>query len=332
MIHPIRNFLALASVSWPFIKVYRSQFTFRKKKGSIYHFWQNTLQEIPDLKTIEGPLQRRIAHYLHANAITTQWFSILHHKVITQTERAAGYYLAIATPIADYLVDKESLTLEHVQGLLKGSYAHPFDRIAQELYRLAKLNNANRDHFDAYLHATLLAQARSQRQNSAMISSADLRSITWNKGGYALLLYRSALDVPISNSEEEAVYQLGGLMQLHNDIFDLFRDIQEKITTIPSSTAHIFQLRQLFEEEIEKTIQYFRSLPLGEKALLRFLLLLHLAVGTGFICLQQYALLEEKYGRFDPASLSRDELICDMDHFGKIYMNLRQTLLRKYDE
>ncbi len=330
MMNPIRNFFALASVSLPFLEVYRSQFLFSKKKGTIYQFWLRAVAELPQLLTLSGPLSRRIAHYLHANSMTAQWFSILHHKKLSEKEQAAGWYLAIATPIADHLVDRESLSLTQIEGLLDGTHHHPYSGLAQELYRLSKSLNDHTELFDQYLKRTLSAQAESLHQNHQKITPQQLRKITWDKGGFALLLYRSALNTPITAEEEKATYQLGGLMQLHNDIFDLFRDTQEGIVTLPAIARNVTELRHLLDQEIEKTMQLFRLLKVTDRNLLKFFLLLQLAVGTGHICLDQYRDLEIKHGCFDPKNLTRSELICDMEDFRKISKNLIRTLLKDY--
>lgn len=328
--YPIRNFLALTSVTPSFLTVYRSQFQFRKGKGQIFEFWTRVQEEIPDLKKLNGPLQRRIAHYLHANSLTAQWFSILHNITLSQLEKEAGWYLAIATPIADYLVDQESLSLTQIEGLLKNSYDHPYSRIAQQLYLRAKKINPHPDKYDEFLTKTLQAQAESLRQNKDGVSENSLKTITWNKGGYALLLYRTALKKYVSANETQAIWQLGGLMQLHNDIFDLHRDIQENITTIPSSTHSISQLDAHLSAEIKLTMNLFTKVEARPLSRLKFFLLLHLAVGTGYICLEQYRRLEKKYGEFVPKKLSRAELVCDMEDFYKISTNLIRTLSKKY--
>ena len=328
--YPLRNFFALAAVAPAFLKVYRSQFQFKKERGRIFNFWKHVKIDIPDLDKLNAPLQRRIAHYLHANSVTTQWFSILHNISLTQSEREAGWYLAIATPIADYLVDKEALSLSQIQGLLDNSYSHPYSKLAQTLYQRARSVNPHPGKFDEYLTKTLEAQAASLQQNKTQVSEQTLKTITWNKGGYALLLYRTALKKELSLTEHQAIWQLGGLMQMHNDIFDLYRDLQENITTLASATEEVSVLAALFAREIEHSMKLFREVQAKPASRLKFFLLLHLAVGTGFICLDQYRQLEKKYGRFDPGKMSRAELVCDMEDISKISKTVLRTIFKNY--
>jgi hypothetical protein len=177
---------------------------------------------------------------------------------------------------------------------------------------------------------TLQAQQESLQQHDHVLSIEKLKKITWAKGGYALLLYRSAINRPISDEEWNAVYQLGGLMQLHNDIFDLYRDLQEGIVTLPSQTKSINSLTQLYIEEIEKTFTLFTQLSFSTYQKKKFFLLLNLAVETGHQCLNQYAKVEARYGEFIPKNLSRKELVCDMEDLGKISKTVFATLNKKY--
>ncbi len=332
MLSAFKNFFALASVAWPFLKVYQSQFRFRKGRGALYDFWVECQKEIPELKDLPGPLQRRIGHYLHANSVTAQWFSILHRHRMSRREKEAGWYLAIATPIADYLVDNEKLSLPEIQGLLDQSYDHTFGHIARKIYRQAKSLNAHPKLFDQYLHLTLDAQANSLQQESTMLAAEALKHITWQKGGYALLLYRTALQPVVTEDEKKGIFQLGGLMQLHNDIFDLHRDLSEKIHTIPSLCRDVAELQSSFQKEIQQTVHAFRQIGADRNSRHRFYLLLNLAVGTGHICLEQYLSLQRQYGYFEPTRFSREELICDMENLNKISKNLFQTLRINYDQ
>jgi hypothetical protein len=180
------------------------------------------------------------------------------------------------------------------------------------------------------IHLTLEAQQESLQQHHETLCIKKLKNITWAKGGYALLLYRSALNRPISPEEWDAVYQLGGLMQLHNDIFDLYRDLQEGISTLASQTTSVKELSQLYFDEIKKTFDLYQRLPLSSYQKRKFFLLLYLAVQTGNQCLNQYTKVEAKYGEFNPWKLSRQELVCDMEDLRKISATVLATINKKY--
>ena len=262
------NFLLLARISIPFLKIYVAYRRLNKKQGSLFQFWNQSQQQLKTLANLESPLQKRIFHYLFANSLTSQWFcTLLNHKP-SPAELEAGYYIAMATPIADYLVDHEKLSASEIHQMIAHQSTHPWQVLTQELYQHTMDRHPFPEVGRKLIHLTLEAQQESLQQHHDDLSIKKLKNITWAKGGYALLLYRSALNRPITPEEWDAVYQLGGLMQLHNDIFDLYRDLHEGIMTLPSQTTSIKDLSQLFIEEIEKTFALFHRLsilPLSKK-------------------------------------------------------------------
>ncbi len=325
--HQIVNFVYLARESLPFIRIYRSRVGLNKRRGPQYQFWQKLLTEIPEIGELGGKLQKRIWHYFFANRITTQWFATLHQVKPDTRELYAGYYLAAATPIADHMVDELNYTYEDICTILQKPSIDPLQKALFSLRIKANEFNSDPELFDKYLDLTLRAQAESVLQNTHTNGSSVLHNITWSKGGYALLLYRTALQTPISQQEKKAVFQLGGLMQLHNDLFDLYRDLQESIQTIPTTCRDISLLRAQFTEETNQTIQLFDQTPTHPIARKKFYLLMMLALNTGSICLDQYEQLQNKSGGiFNANAYSRNELICDMDRPYNIWKNILLTL------
>lgn len=324
------NFILLARVSVPFLSIYLASRGLKHGRGHLYAFWIKAQDKVPSLKDLDRPLQRRIFHYLFANSLTTQWFSTLLNYKPGPGEIETGYFIAMATPIADYLVDHEKMPVDNIHYMLEENSEHPWQNMARHLNHLSMRNHPSPDIGQQLIHLTLQAQEQSLKQHDQSINWQKLKEITWDKGGNALLLYRSALKPPINQDEWNAIYQLGGLMQLHNDIFDLYRDLQEGIQTIPSTTESITILFNLFESEIEKTYLLVSKLPYPAIQKRKFYLLLSLAVQTGFHALNQYSGLEEKYGSFTPQHYSREELVCDMDHLGKISSTVWATINKKH--
>ncbi len=329
--HQLTNFYHLTTVALPFLRIYFSQKNYKKGQGDAYRFWEELVLGIPAIDHLEDPLKNRIAHYLFVNSITMQGFATLAGTPISESEQEAGWYLAAATPIADYLVDKEQCTFQQIEDMINDKYHHPLSGILRELYFHSKKLSGHQFLFDTYFQKTLMAQEKSLDQTDQNITTEELKTITWNKGGYALLLYRAALRTPLLKKEEKAIWHLGGLMQLHNDIFDLYRDLQGGIGTLPTTADSIRELRLLFDSEIAQCFNLFNAVPSSSVRRKRFFILLSLILNTGHICLDQYQNLEdENNGVFSPGKCSRKELVCDMDDFYKIIRNLFDTLKKKY--
>ncbi|MCB0668341.1 MAG: class 1 isoprenoid biosynthesis enzyme [Saprospiraceae bacterium] len=324
------NLLLLARVSIPFLSIYLAGKKLPKEQGAQFSFWQKIKNELPDLQNLEGPLQRRIYHYLFANSLTTQWFATLLDYTPSVTEKETGFYIATATPIADYLVDREKLSTGQIEEMLNQVSTHPWQRLVSGLFSKSMEHHPDPSTGRKLIFQTLKAQEQSLLQHHNHLPFESLKKITWDKGGYALLLYRSALGPTMSKAEYEAVFQLGGLMQLHNDIFDLYRDTQEGIVTLPMVASSMRQLSTFFQQEIDKTYRLFITLPYRQYQKRKFFLLLYLAVQTGFHALKQYEAVEKKYGHFDPSQLTRSELVCDMDDLNKISKTVFATINKKH--
>ncbi len=328
--HRLVNFFWLAQVSIPFLKKYYAYHLIPKTKGALYNHWRELKNEVPDLEILDKTLEKRIYHYLFANSLTTQWFCTLHDYRPSMSELKRGRYLGVSTPIADFLVDQEKLGAAEIHNMIRKVSSHPWKNMVGRLFEKATENHPNSELCEELIFLTLSAQHASLQQKESNLTGEKLKEITWNKGGFALLLYRSALDIPIGEKEWEAIFQLGGLMQLHNDIFDLYRDLQEGIITLATHTESISQLTERFRDEINITKEMFGLLNVPSNSKHKFYLLLTLAVQTGYHALQQYAKLEERDGFLNLSQYTREQLVCDMDNFSKVARTVWVTLSSRY--
>lgn len=64
-----------------------------------------------------------------------------------------------------------------------------------------------------------------------VLSQAEIEEITFRKGGAGLMVFRLLVPAEITPAEEQALMKAGALIQLMDDMADVWQDIQEKITT-----------------------------------------------------------------------------------------------------
>lgn len=64
-----------------------------------------------------------------------------------------------------------------------------------------------------------------------ILSRAEIEEITFLKGGAGLMIFRLLVPAEITPTEEQALMKAGALIQLMDDMADVWQDIQEKITT-----------------------------------------------------------------------------------------------------
>ena len=133
------------------------------------------------------------------------------------------------------------------------------------------------------------------------------------KGGTSFNFYRLCLEDLPSREEEELIFHLGGLMQLGNDIFDVWEDFGEGTQTMVTHSINIPELRETFKKDLDLTYKHAFRTPYPKKQILRFLKITTLAIARVFVCLDQFEALQRKSDYyFKIEDYRREQLICDM--------------------
>ena len=158
-------------------------------------------------------------------------------------------------------------------------------------------------------------QVKSTEQLSPYLDKKAIIEITQGKGGASLLFYRTGLDALPGKNERDVLYRLGGLMQLSNDIFDVYKDKEAGIKSLVTTTKDMGQLTHFFLNEMRQAYQDAYKLSCSQKNIRKFLSLLSLSIfSRSFVCLAQLEKLQKKTEHvFILEAYSRKELICDMD-------------------
>jgi len=159
-----------------------------------------------------------------------------------------------------------------------------------------------------------IAQQKSIEQEDSSISEERIWEITQQKGGESVLFYRYGFKHSLKDGEENALFQLGSLMQLENDIFDVYKDYQSKIYTIPNTIVKVEELKKLYTEQKDLFVDLCYKMDYPQKNIRLFLDRIMPVVNRAYVCFNQYQRLEKKNKSiFDVAVFSRKELICDME-------------------
>ena len=120
-------------------------------------------------------------------------------------------------------------------------------------------------------------------------------------------------------------------MQLGNDIFDVYKDESQNIATLLTSCDQIGQVREIFREQMGKTISMVRETSFEKKDIHTYLKKFVMGISRCYVCLDQLERLEQKTaGRFIPAEYSRKEMICDMEKPGNMISSLRYFTAYKF--
>ena len=259
----------------------------------------------------------RINSYTLPGLVTAGWLSSLHSHRLSHREIRAVLYLSVCAPFYDDLADElhySAAELEQV-GILKSiARGHPFEKIFLHFFSmLCTVLPANSD-FPRFSSLLTDAQARDAGLKGMIPDREKLRSTTFNRGGYALLLFRACIDKPFLEGEEKAVYLIGALLQVTEDLFDIYFDTQDKIFTLANSTADISEMKKEYDLLLAETVDEIDRVAFQKEGRIDFLRQLKLVVARSEICFDQLLKLQERSGGvFVPVNHSRKELICDME-------------------
>ena len=159
-----------------------------------------------------------------------------------------------------------------------------------------------------------LDQVFAIERSSRTISSPTMERLehtTATKGAHSVLLFRSLLEPPLSEAEAQALWQFGALLQLCDDVFDVWFDHQAGIPTLPLfwlKKNELETLNTFFEQKIRETQSAFFHLKISKSRVAWAEV--HFIANITRVCLQHYRELAKKHGTlpFD----SRKDMVVDM--------------------
>lgn len=264
---------------------------------------------------------KKITSYygLAVPAILGEAFCVLRGSGMTLKERLAATSQGIITGLGDDFFDKNRMGEAELKSFLERP--HDFEgktsneKLFLHFYKTALANADNPLLVQQRLYDVYFAQVKSKLQSKNAADAEAIKDITLAKGGTSLVFYRSVFSNPLSAEEEKALYHLGGLMQIGNDIFDVYKDEKEGVKTLATTTENINALRILFNELMQKGYGLAYASGYKKNNVRKFVRIISLAVFSRcFVCLDHLEKTEAEHnGRFEPSLCNRSQLICDMD-------------------
>lgn len=240
--------------------------------------------------------------------------------------------LAAFIALYDDYTDDFDLKHHQILELLKSdSPKDSRQRLFIFLYKKILEIHPNPAFFEELLYKGGAAQDLSLKQKEVGTSQEILWEVTHKKGGYFTLICFSGFIKDFTEAQQDYIYELGANIQLLNDTFDVYKDTQAGIFTLPDTAPSIAAFASFYEERISNWMKREIPFPVDAAGQSSLRAQFALPFATGMVCLKQFKALETKYGAFTPANFSRNELVCDMDSIPKMIEMLREArkLLRK---
>jgi len=264
-------------------------------------------------------------------AIVGEGFCTLRGYPMNKSERIASTFQGALTGLYDDFFDKTHVDTNVIREMMENPAGfRPSTSLGKLFIRfLLKVHEhlPDRGTFGESFSSVFDAQMESRAQAGSDISRQDIREITFNKGGVSLLFYRSVFEHRLASGEADALYHAGALMQLGNDIFDAWEDSRAGINTLVTSCNNISEVKEVFSEQLGRTLALFGQTGYERRNISRFLHKFVLGISRCHVCLNQLERLERKTANsFIPSSYNREEMICDMEKPTNMFRSLKHYL------
>ena len=310
----LRNIIRLSALaSTVFRRVKRQQ----KFVENILETLPDTCKYIPDTEDI-----RKIKLYgISIPALMGEAFCSFCNVPFLEKERSAITFFAMLTGPFDDLFDRHEMTDTQISHLFE---MHETDntqgKLLQYFFRKGLETASQPETAQQTAMRVFAAQSAARAQKSTTTEADILKQLSYEKGGASMLFYRCALPGNKQNPDNELVYQLGATGQLANDIFDIYKDLQEDIYTFANQCKSIEILRSEYQQQLQCIATLIQHTKINVKSAKAFALQCAPVLTRALVALDHYEkACTHTNGNFDPAKLTRKQLICDMEKPANIF-------------
>ena len=279
-------------------------------------------------KWLDKSIVKRIKLYITISDFITNWFFTIRGFKATHKEKQRLLYLAAIMPLFDDLTDTLEIPSKDIIKDLKSTNntLHPTIPVIRFLY--FKLIENCSEHFIFTFHRALEVQDKSISQlQEKKLSTKDLKDITYEKGGISIFLFRLILDHPLRKNEKKSIYELGYLIQLINDMFDIHKDYHNKQQTLFTNATFLRPCFNEYNNTLDNVITNFISLDYDHSNSIKALSKISTITSRAQVCMEQLLACEKStHGTFKIESYERKQLICDMDSIKNIFKSYKYSV------
>ena len=177
----------------------------------------------------------------------------------------------------------------------------------------------NKEAYQKVLNSIHQAQIDSLEQLKNDISLDRILSITERKGGYSLLMCRHYIEMSNNENIDNCWYQLGGMIQMTNDLYDIYKDTIAGIYTFANTQNEFDKIRNQYVSQIHKYKISVEKLDYDDSKKLKFQIKLSLIPALGYVALENLKQLQGKADNLKPfKEYARKDLIVDMEKVSNI--------------
>lgn len=300
--------------------VFKAFYIFFKKKQQV-KFGENllnTLQIKHQGKFDDRTFKKIIFGYsIQIPAIYDAFVGLYNRKSTTQECTNLLHYF-ICSSVFDNFFDRAELTDSEIYAITFDSQnftPKSFEQrigLAAHQYTLSKVKE--KEEYLSILERAFDAQVASRKQFDKSISNEEIEWITKEKGGCALQLCCYYLEIQNSIQEKKIWYALGEVIQFTNDLYDIYRDIQNGLETIPNRLGNLIDFKKYFINLIDNLKNEIENIPIKSNKKLPLKISLMGIAAFGIIAIEQLEKIADKKGNLpNLKTVSRKQLIVDME-------------------
>ncbi|MES2647158.1 MAG: hypothetical protein V4717_09805 [Bacteroidota bacterium] len=280
----------------------------------------------------DSALQKIKKYYCLGIPVTCASYKKIYGKDLSDKERELATLTGIITPLIDDFTDEKTLSDESIEALT--SYPETYqpatveEAIVKNILCTLIKQVPDPKGFLYALNRTIKAQHLSVRQMDPGVTEAELLHITLEKGAWSHIFFHYIIDEIPVEATIGAMDNIGGMLQMSNDIFDVYKDYKEGIRTIPNTCKDYLVFEKYYLSECKKFCAMARALPYPKKDLEFFITFIAFVMARGIVALKMLQKLQHALGggALPIASIKRKQLICDMEKPINALKTARYTL------
>lgn len=314
--------------------LYRSFYIFikRKKEAKWGAAYLQSLQQNFNGKFDERTFKKILFYYSLMVPAICDAFLQLHNRKTNHRERERLLHYFLCTSIFDNFFDRNELTDDEIFNITfnpqKWQPKNFNESISLNSHNLLSSFVKDKTYYKGILKKVYDVQVASRKQFDENITYQELEHITIEKGGNAVLLTALFLDHQSNAIELEARFILGAIIQFVNDLYDIYRDLQNGIETIPTRLTSIEPFKTNYLQLVTKLKDKLNEIDASSNNKLSLKISLMSICALGIIAIEQLEKLQDNSHQLpNLKTVARKSLIIDMEKFSNLYKFIKTTYL-----
>lgn len=240
------------------------------------------------------------------------------------------YYFALTGVYDDILDESSSDQINRLDQLLQNPSLELTtnfnERVLVFTHNYLLQNTTDLETYTQIIQCIHQAQKDSLKQFSPTASLKEIMDISLRKGGFSLRMCQSYLDLPLNKEMNDCWYHLGGLIQLTNDLYDIYKDTHAGIQTFCNTLSDMSIIQKYYEDQINLCFNSLQQLPYSAHKIKALKIKLSFIPAFGYLALQNLKNIQDNNTQL-PAfnTIDRKLLIIDMEKPSSILKLIREA-------